>query len=41
MKVKNYGIDKAFHDRYVAQDLLKENGISVEQIVNAIKEQLK
>lgn len=41
MKVKNYGIDKAFHDRYVANELLKENGISVEQIADTIKEMLK
>lgn len=33
MKVKNYGIAKEFHDRYDAAELLKENGISVEQIV--------
>lgn len=37
MKVKNYGIKKSFPDRYVAEELLRENGISVEQIVNDIK----
>ena len=34
MRVKNYGIAKEFHDRYDAAELLRENGISVEQIVN-------
>ncbi|MFV0479234.1 MAG: 1-deoxy-D-xylulose-5-phosphate synthase [Anaerorhabdus sp.] len=33
MKVKNYGIKKGFPDRYDPKELLKENGISVEQIV--------
>ena len=36
MKVKNYGIKKGFPDRYVPEALLKENGISIEQIVNDI-----
>ena len=36
IKVKNYGIEKSFPDRYVADELLKENGISVEQITNDI-----
>lgn len=36
MKVKNYGIKKSFPDRYVAEELLKENGISVEQITKDI-----
>lgn len=36
MKVKNYGIKKGFPDRYVAEELLKENGISVEQITKDI-----
>ena len=37
MRVKNYGIAKEFHDRYDAAELLRENGISVEQIVNDAK----
>ena len=37
MKVKNYGIAKEFHDRYDADELLKANGSSLEQIVaNAV-----
>lgn len=38
MRVKNYGIAKEFHDRYDATELLKENGVSVEQIVADAKE---
>ena len=37
MKVKNYGISKAFHTDFEADKLLAENGISVENIVNEIK----
>lgn len=37
IKVKNYGIKKNFYNKFNAEDLLKENGISVEQIVNDIK----
>ena len=33
MKVKNYGIRKSFPDRYIVDELLKENGITVEQII--------
>ena len=36
MKVKNYGIKKSFPDRYDANQLLKENGISKEQIIEDI-----
>ena len=36
MKVKNYGIKKSFPDRYDANELLKENGISKEQILEDI-----
>lgn len=32
LKVQNYGIDKAFHDRYKAAELLAENGITVKTI---------
>ena len=38
MKVKNYGIRKSFPDRYIVDELLKENGITVEQIIDDIKE---
>lgn len=41
MKVKNYGIKKGFPDRYVPEELLKENGVSVEQIVADIKSIIK
>ena len=37
MKVKNYRIKKSFPDRYVAEELLKENGITVENITKDIK----
>lgn len=37
MKVKNYGIKKSFPDRYDADELLRENGISVEQITEEVK----
>ena len=39
--VKNYGIKKSFPDRYNPEELLKENGISVEQIVKDIEELTK
>lgn len=39
--VKNYGIKKSFPDRYNPEELLKENGISVEQIVQDIEELTK
>lgn len=41
MKVKNYGIRKSFPDRYVVEELLKENGISEDQILCDIKNILK
>ena len=40
MRVKNYGIAKEFHDRYVASKLLYENGVSLEQIVEDAKQLL-
>lgn len=36
LKVLNYGLDKAFHDRYVAADLLAATGITVEKIIREI-----
>ena len=41
MKVKNYGIKKSFPDRYNVQELLKENGITNEQILEDIKKMMK
>ena len=41
MKVKNYGISKAFHTDFEADKLLDENGISVDKISKVIKEHLK
>lgn len=37
IKVKNYGIKKEFYDRYNVEELLEENGITVENIVNDIE----
>lgn len=36
IKVKNYGIKKSFPDRYIPEELLKENGMSVDQIIKDI-----
>ena len=36
--VKNYGIAKEFHDRYDATELLRENGVSLDQIVADAKQ---
>lgn len=41
MKVQNYGISKAFHTDFEADKLLEENGISVENLANVIKEFIK
>ncbi|RCW17909.1 1-deoxy-D-xylulose-5-phosphate synthase [Streptococcus gallolyticus] len=40
LKVQNYGVEKAFHDRYNVQELLAENGITVENIVNNVLKNL-
>ena len=40
LKVQNYGVEKAFHDRYNAPELLVENGITVDNIVNNILKNL-
>ena len=37
MRVKNYGLSKAFHTDIVADKLLEENGISVGKLVDVIK----
>ncbi|MGM0168792.1 1-deoxy-D-xylulose-5-phosphate synthase [Enterococcus sp. AZ135] len=36
IKVMNYGVDKKFHDRYNAEELLHQNGLSVASIVQRI-----
>ena len=41
IKVKNYGISKAFHTDFEAEELLAENGISVNKISEVIKEFVK
>lgn len=38
MKVKSYGLEKKFYDRYKADELLKSLGITPEQILEEIKE---
>ena len=38
--VKNFGISKIFHTDFTAEDLLKENGMSVENISNIIENML-
>ena len=38
VRVKNYGIAKEFHDRYDAAELLRENGVSLDQIVADAKQ---
>ena len=40
MKVKNYGVEKAFYDRYDVHELLKENRLTKEQIIEDIKKML-
>ena len=40
MLVKNYGISKKFHTDFKPEELLKENGMSVQNIVNEIKKLL-
>ena len=37
IKVKNYGIEKSFPDRYMVDELLRENGITVEQIIKDLE----
>lgn len=40
LKVKNYGLNKVFYDRYKPAELLKELGITNESIINDIKKHL-
>lgn len=37
MKVKSYGLDKKFYDRYDPKELLKDLGMTTEQIINDIQ----
>lgn len=41
MLVKNYGISKKFHTDFEPEELLKENGMSVQNIVNEIKKHFR
>lgn len=41
MLVKNYGISKKFHTDFKAEELLDENGMSVEKIIKDIKRLIK
>ena len=41
MKVKNYGLDKKFYDRYDPNELLKEVGMTPVQIIAYICNQIK
>ena len=40
MKVKNYGLDKKFYDRYDPNELLKEVGMTPVQIIADICNQI-
>ena len=40
LKVQNYGINKKFYDRYNVEELMKENGLTVENIVKNVIESL-
>ena len=41
MKVKNYGLEKEFYDRYNPNQLLDDLGITPEKIVNYIESMIK
>ncbi|MDD7165408.1 MAG: 1-deoxy-D-xylulose-5-phosphate synthase [Clostridia bacterium] len=40
LKVKNYGVNKVFYDRYKPAELLKELGITNESMINDVKKYL-
>ena len=40
LKVQNYGISKKFYDRFNVEELMKENGLTVENIVKNVIESL-
>ena len=37
MLVKNYGLEKKFYDRYQPEELLRDLGMTTEQILEDIK----
>ena len=41
LKVKNYGLEKKFYDRYNPSELLKSLGVTNEHIISDIKTMLK
>lgn len=41
VKVKNFGIEKFFPDRYDVNELLKDNGVTVENITEFVEKSLK
>ena len=41
MKVKNYGLEKVFYDRYQPEELLKSLGMTTEQIIDELKDLIK
>ena len=40
LKVQNYGISKKFYDRYKVEELMEENGLTVNNIVKNVIENL-
>lgn len=40
IKIVNFGLDKAFHDRYQANELLQENGLTVDAILREVRQEL-
>ena len=40
LKVQNYGISKKFYDRYKVEELMEENGLTVDNIVKNVIESL-
>ena len=40
-KVKNYGIKKAFYDKYNVNEVLQENKLTPEQIAKEVEEVIK
>ena len=40
IKVKNYGVAKAFYDRYDVNELLDQNGITIEKICKDIEKMM-
>ncbi|MCO5476613.1 1-deoxy-D-xylulose-5-phosphate synthase [Enterococcus sp. AZ091] len=40
IKIVNFGLDKAFHDRYQANEFLQENGLTVDAILREVRQEL-